>query len=728
MVRVYPKKPATVSEEYYLYRHLASSFDAELEAHHLLFRYQLPHSISIFDLLERVWGDMGASPFSYNAPQPAEGARNHLRPHEMLPLILCRFINRGVPRTLDQQIRIEPAPLRAQMTLGDLMRDRRQYVPNPAFLTHAFVPIFFVTRDPLVAMTASFEDGEPERVHTCIPAKLWRLFPQDELNVEINEELPVSSDEGDDDREDALAVSRILTSASTNALQHRARSVSSQAPPGHAGAVGVPVVWALPANIWGFDWVPSDNPVDAQFCVEDYGPRKVAQAAFRGRTMTTVAFQAQDVSGLGDQLWEACLRAYKTDNFDDLLTMNRSWRIVDDDGNTVSFGEGLGREAITHVLLKIVGKQHGRFFRDRLDGYSTIACSQPYLSSGNVASARKDEIGQLGAFFGHCIAQGFAPLPIGPLVLLLALSAYNLKELTVDRVAFYHPAFQRTLMTFIELGPTGDISSSPDLVALLASFFDQQAASLAIRDQQSHNAAASMLLFNCIMGPEPPTHPEIVAWTRGLKMACPNGFTLAQVMQSFSGGPLAFLEGLYHTGINSFEDLEPHMRWGSAPRRLISGLLARYPDDSPSELFCAFLQRTGVPCPALFDDIKDALHETIPVDEESMNDPGYRSRMFLRAATGAERLQLGPSGIMVDFVSSDNICYADTEEKRESMARQGIISFSTCSRTALVPAAFFSTIAEMEFQVGNEPSTFENAIDHWLLMAILTSIATHTKA
>ena len=47
-------------------------------------------------------------------------------------------------------------------------------------------------------------------------------------------------------------------------------------------------------------------------------------------------------------------------------------------------------------------------------------------------------------------------------------------------------------------------------------------------------------------------------------------------------------------------------------------------------------------------------------------------------------------------------------------------------RTALVPAAFFSTIAEMEFQVSNKPS--ENAIDHWLLMAILTSIATHTKA
>lgn len=721
LVRVYPRKPDNTSDDLFLFRHLSASFDASLEEFALIYRYQLPHHTTIYDLTEQVWGDMMGGSLGYYAPQPREGTRSRLRPHETLPLVACRFVNRATPRNHDQQVRLEPTPLRFDFTLADFMKDRRNYVPDKAFTVPGHVPIFFVTRDMPVALTASFE-GEAPRRHTCISTRLWRLYPRDELNVAIDDGLAESSEDESD--ADEAAVSSLLT-VRTRAATADFRAAQQQTIENSTATSSD--VWALPPSIWGLDWIPDHVPVDPQFSRENFS-RTVAVAALRGRSMPTVALQATTLAGLAQQLWELCRSCWNTGDYKDLFTQNRSFRIVGDLGDTISFGDGLGREAIQHLLITQVQGNHGRFFRDRLDGYSTIACSQPLMNAAIISQERRDEMGQLGVFMGYCISQGIAPLPIGPLVLLLALSRYDMRELTVDRVAIYHPDLQRTLRTFLEIGHAGNIAEYTDIVTLLASLCDQQAASLATRDHQSHQAIAALLLYNAIMGPEPPSHPEISCWTRGLRMACTNGFSLAQVIHSFDGGPIAFLESLYKTQVESFDDLEPLLHFGNPPSALVAGLTANFPNDTPESLFRGFLSRTGIPCPRLFDELRVSLNGTVPLDEDTIASPSFRPRMFLRAITGLDRLQVGMHRMLVCFVGEDNLGYADTPVLRQSMARQGIISFSTCARHALIPAEHFSTIASTSFDESAEPATFYDAIDHWLLMAILTSIANHTKA
>jgi hypothetical protein len=45
----------------------------------------------------------------------------------------------------------------------------------------------------------------------------------------------------------------------------------------------------------------------------------------------------------------------------------------------------------------------------------------------------------------------------------------------------------------------------------------------------SHAALAAEMLYRSVIGTEPPNHPEIRAFTRGLELRCCNGLTFFDV-------------------------------------------------------------------------------------------------------------------------------------------------------------------------------------------------------
>lgn len=52
---------------------------------------------------------------------------------------------------------------------------------------------------------------------------------------------------------------------------------------------------------------------------------------------------------------------------------------------------------------------------------------------------------------------------------------------------------------------------------------------LAGRNEASHKAYASEILWSAIAGQEPPSHPELQAFAEGFSLPCRNGFKFTEV-------------------------------------------------------------------------------------------------------------------------------------------------------------------------------------------------------
>lgn len=113
--------------ELLVYRFLRDSFNAKLEEFNLLYTYELPCSTSVTTLIQRVSSDMQSSSFNYQFTADTYGS--HLA-HERLPLQLLEFINRGVPRQQDGQVRLRRA-IHGVQTIVDLAGDRARHAVLP---------------------------------------------------------------------------------------------------------------------------------------------------------------------------------------------------------------------------------------------------------------------------------------------------------------------------------------------------------------------------------------------------------------------------------------------------------------------------------------------------------------------------------------------------------------------------------------------------------------------
>lgn len=116
--------------EFFAYQFLRDSFNAKLEEYQLLYLYELPLSMKIVDLIERVKTDMESSTFNYRF---SNALRGRYLEHETLPLHLLAFMNKGKIRPADGQVRIRAAANHADLTVLDIAGNKTRYaVPEIA--------------------------------------------------------------------------------------------------------------------------------------------------------------------------------------------------------------------------------------------------------------------------------------------------------------------------------------------------------------------------------------------------------------------------------------------------------------------------------------------------------------------------------------------------------------------------------------------------------------------
>jgi hypothetical protein len=122
-----------------VYQFEQDTFNARLEEFNLLFHYEVPISMPITSLIDRITGDMQSSPFCY---QFAPESRTFLLAHEALPLQLLQLVNRGVPRGKNANIHLRQA-VHGNKTVQHLAGDRLRFCVPSITIEGNYFTIYF---------------------------------------------------------------------------------------------------------------------------------------------------------------------------------------------------------------------------------------------------------------------------------------------------------------------------------------------------------------------------------------------------------------------------------------------------------------------------------------------------------------------------------------------------------------------------------------------------------
>lgn len=71
--------------------------------------------------------------------------------------------------------------------------------------------------------------------------------------------------------------------------------------------------------------------------------------------------------------------------------------------------------------------------------------------------------------------------------------------------------------------------------------------------------------------------------------------------------------------------------------------------ESLSDIFADFLRGTGVPCPELFDEVREVFPDVVELS--NIDSPNFRSQMWAWASTGAPKLASNSGNIKVRYLS-----------------------------------------------------------------------------
>ena len=162
------------------------------------------------------------------------------------------------------------------------------------------------------------------------------------------------------------------------------------------------------------------------------------------------------------------------------------------------------------------------------------------------------------------------------------------------------------------------------------------------------------MLYAAIIGAEPPSHPEIRSFSEGFNLSCRNGFKfstvssflpsqhcrfnchskLLKVPKNFSGGANAFFTLMWTSVIAGYESISDYISFLPSPTGLDAAIASVAGDRATVQsLIEEFLQGSGIPCPAKFDELRGGFSTLI--DLSKIDTPGFRARVFTWAATGS---------------------------------------------------------------------------------------------
>lgn len=104
-----------------------SLFTSALQQFNLVYRYTLPQTTAVSDLLRQVAEDLRQSPSQYHIGTPEQ---DHPARSGSTGLHLLQLHNRGVQTGPDSQARLRPIAVDEEWTIGHLAADKHRFVAS----------------------------------------------------------------------------------------------------------------------------------------------------------------------------------------------------------------------------------------------------------------------------------------------------------------------------------------------------------------------------------------------------------------------------------------------------------------------------------------------------------------------------------------------------------------------------------------------------------------------
>ncbi|KAJ7581874.1 hypothetical protein C8J56DRAFT_754251, partial [Mycena floridula] len=426
-------------------------------------------------------------------------------------------------------------------------------------------------------------------------------------------------------------------------------------------------------------------------------------------------------------------------DYTSLLSPDRAFGLVGHPTVPLIPGQGIEEETVSTLFnLKKCEPHRSRLFRFLYNDWASIAFSLPMRAAGDISDERLDEMELFGALVALMLICGKYPEPFSPLFLQFMLHNMNIHALTESFVKEWCPELARDIRSLIDAGPSGDISH---LNPLFESYCDASVHVYHSRTERSHSLLASEVLYRCVVGREPPLHPELQAFYKGFKLASRNGFEFPKTLVNcYPGGSDGFLSLCSLSKVTSFATISQHVFFKSPSVAFDTQLGATIDlQDQPfhfQQFMIEFLQGQGAPIPDLWSQCVNMFaSDLLPLS--SVGEPWFRSRMFVWAVTGAPELRAdiinSNQSITVILCQPDHPQYGDStisSALRANFASRGQLCMHTCPNTVLIPAPYFGVLAAQVrrgFQGTQDEvrEVIKRGLHHWLLAELVNAIGKH---
>ena len=206
---------------------------------------------------------------------------------------------------------------------------------------------------------------------------------------------------------------------------------------------------------------------------------------------------------------------------------------------------------------------------------------------------------------------------------------------------------------------------------------------------------------------------------------------------------------MWTSAITGYESISDHISFFQSPAGLDAAIASVAGDRATVQsLVEGFLQGSGIPCPAKFDELRGGFNALIDLDK--IDTLEFRSRVFTWAATGSPTIcpddnrKIAVSiystySLLLEYISTDRFLpqigavsdndqlYAD-HHVHGMMLTNGKIFFRTCMSHVRLPASYIVALTSRTYpSISNPggPSTFREAFNFWFLTEILSAIGGH---
>ncbi|KAF8208552.1 hypothetical protein K438DRAFT_1930208 [Mycena galopus ATCC 62051] len=699
---------------------LASSFISDLDKNGCRFIYRLRSDTTIISIIETVSQDMGRSDRKWEFREHSHHLRQHLRRHETLHLQLLGLGNRGIPRRSDGLVGLSRQPADSDLTLRGLFTPSNSHKyckPHLTIRGKRLILNFVVVQLGItgLAKIPPRLTSHPRR-HSCLPQLMHAVYsPGNETGTTSSDWTPPTCESGgetDDDDDDEMEVEVALVESDQENLPSSPSlipnitvlPISSER---SSNEESLPSPSSLSqSGLWATTWVPSTGRYRALYNAPDFA-KSLFETAGSSSPPTRLIISGTSISEMSLALVTKIKAANARNDFTEILSPERSFDLLRDDGTLLSTGLGIGRETLTFAWLSYQ-KHAGEWFLPRFGGQSSIATTMPLASATFVNRDRRSNLVVLGCLAGLMLIHGMAPEPLSPAVIQWAANKCDVRSLTREFVG--------------------------EWFAELKGLMDDWVASLQGRDLRQHQTLGLNMIYTCLIGPQPPAHAELMDFLKGLRMPCRNGFDLMQVLRSDPSGTAGFMSRTWTSIIHDFDSLKPQISFFTPTRAAAQEYIELSNPVLDMDLWSLlqdFMKKSGAPCPALFEVAKPNLCSLIPFDK--IDNPAFRPMALCWAATGSPHLDPDDQrNISVHFVGPDDQGYHSDSVKRAGLMKAGTICFRACFRTVRIPLIYLAHLHDQSYPAkdheGNdtEPFTLQQAIENWLFTETLGGIGNLT--